>query len=67
MRLSQREMTGNIDLTEENNSLLCQLLANDDLKENSHMVSKIIMRLSIDEKNLHSFIVFFKDFLKIIC
>ena len=60
----QRELTSTIGLSENNNELLCDLLVGDDLKENSHLVSKIIMRLCINEKNLYSFIEFFRKLIR---
>jgi hypothetical protein len=49
-----------VSLCEKSNGLLCRLLENDYVKENSFMVSKIVMRLSMDERNLNHYIVFFR-------
>lgn len=44
--------------------MLFSLLEGDFLKQNAQHISKIIMRLSLDEKNLSSFIHFFKKVIR---
>ena len=44
--------------------MLFSLIESDFLRENTSDTSKIIMRLSVDEKNLNNFVHFFKKIIR---